>query len=397
MTEVIQAIFIRESDTRQQPKPHTVYKIDVHAAVRNWTVWRRYSEFKKLHDQLVAIYPHHPPPVKLPGKSLFPSTFGDTYKIEERRRGLEDYIRGILSDRDDRWRQTDVWRGFLAIPTGRPLDMVYTSESWLDEYQDMTQAARETRSLINKRSTHIARNEISASHNCTMQAKKLLLTLTSRLSNLESGLHTLATGLGCMMSEGELRRRQDMLNTLKDEKDELLKLVSTGRQDHDLLYTNNNNTTTIITSSSSSFNGHVTNETPSSTIPTNNYNNKGLKDRNALLGGGNDKEPSSMVQRNSTGGRAFGAAFKQNQLAKETQVTRGLDNEGIVKYQQQLMEDQDQQVEQFSAILNRQKQLGYAIGDELETQNQLLDELDRDVGRTQTKMKFANKKLAKIK
>jgi regulator of vacuolar morphogenesis len=392
MTEVIQAIFIRESDTRQQPKPHTIYKVQVHAAVRNWTVWKRYSEFKKLHDQLVAIYPKYPPPVSFPGKSLFPSTFGDAQKIEDRRRRLEDYVRGILSDRDDRWRQTDVWRGFLAIPTGRPLEQSYTSESWLDEYQDMTQAARETRSLINKRATHIARNEISASHNCTMQAKKLVLTLATRLSTLEGGLHTLATG--SWMSEGELRRRQDMLNTLKDEKDALLKLVSTGRQDHDLLYTPNN------TSSASSNNGHVAaTETTSATSTSTNYhsnsnnNNKGIQDRNALLG---DKE-TSMVQRNSSGGRAFGAAFKQNQLAKETEVTRGLDNEGIVHYQQQLMEDQDQQVEQFSAILNRQKQLGYAIGDELETQNQMLDELDRDGGRTQTKMKFANKKLAKIK
>ncbi|KAI8086430.1 uncharacterized protein BX664DRAFT_157495 [Halteromyces radiatus] len=394
MTEVIQAIFIRETETRQQPKPHTVYKVDVHAAVRNWKVWKRYSEFKKLHDQLCTIYPKHTPPVAFPSKSLFPSTFGDPQKTEERRRGLEDYVRGILSDRDDRWRQTEVWRNFLAIPTGRPLDMAssYTSESWLDEYQEMTQAARETRSLMNKRATHIARNEISASHNCTMQAKKLLLTLASRLASLESGLQALAQGggvhTGQYMSEGELRRRQDMLNTLKEEKEALLKLVSTGRQDHDLLYTNNNNNNNNHHSTTSS-----RSSSPTVTDTTNyNTNGKGMMDRKALLGDNNN-----MVQRNSTGTRAFGAAFKQNQLAKETEVTRGLDNEGIVKYQQQLMEDQDQQVEQFSAILNRQKQVGYAIGDELETQNQLLDELDRDVGRTQTKLKFANKKLGKIK
>ncbi|KAI9300797.1 hypothetical protein BJ944DRAFT_208654 [Cunninghamella echinulata] len=361
MGEAIQALFIRESETRQQPKPHTVYKIEVHEAVRKWTVWKRYSEFVKLHEQLCAVYPHHPPPFNLPKKSLFPSTFGDQQKIEDRKHGLEDYIRGILSCRDDRWRQTEIWRSFLSIPTGRPLD-TYTSETWLDEYQDMTHLARETKSLINKRSTHIARNEISASHNCTLQAKKLLITLASRIASLESGLKSLAISNGgpdgSSMSEGELRRRQDLLSTLKEEKDTLLKLVKknikkNNNQQHDMKET-----------------------TPM------------MKDRNLLLG---DK-----IQRNSTGGRAFGAAFKQ-QLAKETEVTRGLDNEGIVGYQRQLMEDQDQQVEQFSAILNRQKQLGYAIGDELETQNQLLDELDNDVGRTQTKMKFANKKLNKIK
>ncbi|CAO3624480.1 unnamed protein product [Cunninghamella echinulata] len=203
------------------------------------------------------------------------------------------------------------------------------------------------------------------------------------------------------MSEGELRRRQDLLSTLKEEKDTLLKLVSNGRQEHDLLYTNsttntNNNNKSSSSSSSNLIEEKNEQEEEEKNSKNNNNNQQHdmkettpmMKDRNLLLG---DK-----IQRNSTGSRAFGASFKQ-QLAKETEVTRGLDNEGIVGHQRQLMEDQDQQVEQFSAILNRQKQLGYAIGDELETQNQLLDELDNDVGRTQTKMKFANKKLNKIK
>ncbi|KAI8371488.1 syntaxin [Radiomyces spectabilis] len=398
MSEFIQAIFIRSAETRQQPKPHIVYKIEVHAAVRNWIVWKRYSEFAKLNSQLLTIFPKHPPPMALPRKRYFPSTFSDPEKIEERRRGLEAYLRGILSSRDDRWRQTDIWREFLSIPTGRALDTstLYTSESWLDEYQEMTNTAREIRSLINRRGTHLARNEISASHNCTVQAKKRLMALSSRLSNLEAGLTALANGSaneGKILSEGELRRRQDMVITLKDEKDMLMKLVSTSRQDHEMMY------------------------------DTSSVDKKNVGDRRALMGdtaamnassryGSTDppRQGSSVWQVNGpskdgvkrsgtiTSGRALGAAAaRQKALAQETEVTRGMDNEGLVKYQQQLMEDQDQQVEQFSAILARQKQIGYAIGDELETQNQILDELDGDVGRTQTKLKFANKKLGKIK
>ncbi|CAO3624476.1 unnamed protein product [Cunninghamella echinulata] len=87
--EVIQALFIRESETRQKPKPHTVYKVEVHAAVRKWTVWKRYSEFTKLHEQLCAVYPHHPPPFSLPKKSLFPSTFGYQQNIEDCKHGLK--------------------------------------------------------------------------------------------------------------------------------------------------------------------------------------------------------------------------------------------------------------------------------------------------------------------
>ncbi|KAI8334053.1 hypothetical protein BD560DRAFT_414808 [Blakeslea trispora] len=400
MTEIIQAIFIRETQIRSIPKPHVVYKVEVHAAVRNWVVWKRYSEFSKLDAQFRSIFPKQPTPTKLPGKRFFPSTFSDPEKIEERRQGLEDYLRGILSSRDDRWRLTDVWKEFLAIPTGRSLDAstAYTSESWLDEYTTMLDTSREIRSLINKKSTHMARHEISASHNCTVQAKKLLMNLSSRLSNLEAGL----AGLASITAEGELRRRQDMLASLKDEKDTLLKLASTGRQqDQDLLYSTTQHTQTTLS-----------NDTKQQyQISHRATNNKYLDDRKSLFYGDetvnygfpaqpNDKTTMKEAPKraNTIGhGRAFGSAFRQQQKAQETEVTRGLDNEGLVVHQQQLMDDQDQQIQQFSAILARQKQLGISIGHELETQNQILDELDADVDRTQTKLKFANKKLQKIK
>ncbi|KAI8068461.1 hypothetical protein BC940DRAFT_299141 [Gongronella butleri] len=374
MSEVIQALYIRDTETRTKPKPHTIYKVEVNAAVRHWTVWKRYSDFVSLHQQLQQLYPGQQPPVALPSKSYFPSTFNDAAKIEDRRQGLEQYVRGILSSRDDRWRQTQVWREFLAVPTGRPTDVGYTSETWLDEYQAMTQSARDTRSLINKRATHVARNEVSAAHNCTMQAKKLIFTLASRLTALEHALHALATQSPAL-SDGEWRRRQDLLSSLKEEKDTLLQLVNTGRQESDLF-----DTTPSSSSSSSAAKNSSSREQPMTMVPE--------KQSVAAL------QKQQLLQRPSTGSRAFGAAAASK--IKETEATRSLDNEGLLQYQQQMMNDQDQQVEQFSAILSRQKQLGYAIHHELDTQNQILDELDRDATRTQTKLKFANKKLANI-
>ncbi|KAI8976436.1 hypothetical protein BDB01DRAFT_802833 [Pilobolus umbonatus] len=383
--EAIQAIFIKDTEIRSTPKPHIVYKIEVHAAVRNWIVWKRYSEFYKLDSQFHTIFPKQPLPVKLPPKRYFPSTFSDMDKVEERKRALETYLRGILSSRDDRWRLTDVWRDFLSIPSGRSLDgtHAYTSESWLDEYTTMSSTAREIRSLINRRSTHIARNEISASHNCTVNAKKLLVNLSSRLSSLDAGLTGLASHVNSGgLSEGELRRRQDMLNTLKDEKDALMRLASTGRQDQDLFHKNTLEQKVAMSKDKKNLLGNNFYE-----------ENYGFKEESA--------QPMNdvSVKRSTTNGRAFGAAAvqRQKQLAKESEVTRGLDNEGLLTHQQQLMEDQDDQVKQFSAILARQKQIGIGIGHELETQNQILDELDADVDRTQTKLKFANKKLQKIK
>jgi regulator of vacuolar morphogenesis len=380
MSENIQAIYVRNTEHREKPKPHIVYRIEIHAAVRSWSIWKRYSEFEKLHNQLLAQFPKHPPPNALPPKHWLSSTYGNADKIEERRRGLDAYLRGMMSSRDDRWRQTDLWREFLSIPSGRPLDVssMYTSESWLDEFREMQTNAREIRSLVNKRETHIARNEISASHNCTMQAKKLLTVLTSRLSDLDAGLVGLANGASgeSLMTEGELRRRQDLVAALRDERDGLARLVSAARGE-----------TTLMQSADS----------------------KPAKagDRRALLktSGPNNATPQDSFgfpARDSTNGkpaivsnRVFGNTRRQQ--GRETEQTRGVDNEGLLKLQQQMMEDQDSQVEQFSSILNRQRQVGYAIGQELENQNQLLEELDADVDRTQVKLKFANKKLNKIK
>ncbi|ORY95089.1 hypothetical protein BCR43DRAFT_495129 [Syncephalastrum racemosum] len=397
MAEIIQAIYIRETETRQQPKPHTVYRVEVHAAVRNWVVWKRYSDFSKLHQRLTSIFPKNPPPAPLPGKRFFPSTFSDPAKIEERRRGLEDYLRGILSSRDDRWRQTDVWKEFLSIPTGRPLDpsALYTSETWLDEYNEMTNTARDIRSLINKRSTHVARNEISASHNCTVHAKKLLMTLSARLSNLEQGLGLLAGGVsyaseGQVMSDGELRRRQDMVSTLKDEKDALFVLVSTGRPEQDLLYSQ--------AESAAISKRHAGDR--KALLDSSTHSSSSEKEKDATTRATSHPNQQYQQQKRQSiqprRGRAFGTAAAKN-MVTETEQTRGLDNEGLMQHQQQIMADQDDQVEHFNAILARQKQLGIAIGDELETQNQVLDELDNDVGRTHTKLKFAKKKLGTIK
>ncbi|OAQ29791.1 Phox-like protein [Linnemannia elongata AG-77] len=328
MAETLQAIYVRDYETRSQPKPHTVFKVEVHAAVRTWSVWKRYSEFETLNDRFLELFPDHPPPQPLPTKHWWQSTMDNPELLEERRAGLETYLRGILSHRDDRWRLTHEWNEFLAVP------------SWLEEFRNLQGISREVRSLINRRETHLGRNEISASHNCTIQSKKLLTSLGLRIPALENGLMSLAMGggggggKGSIMSDGELRRRQDMLSELKDEREVLTKLVIANRQ--------------------------------------------------------ND----GMVGRVPNPRRVFGRVVQT--LVQETSQTRGLDNEGLLLLQQEQMKQQDDHIEQFNAILQRQKHIGLAIGQELDNQIQLLDELDRDVDRTTLKLGLVNKKIGKI-
>ncbi|KAI8087896.1 Phox homologous domain-containing protein, partial [Gilbertella persicaria] len=228
----IQAIFIKQTETRHDPKAYTAYRIDVQAAVRQWHIWKRYSDFIKLHEQLSHTFPHNPVPAHLPQKRIFPPTFNSLERIEDRRQGLEDYLRTIQSCRDDRWRKTDIWYHFLALPENEPKATSaegLTFGSWLDEYDELLTISREIRSLINSRNAHQSQHEVSDAMQCEFKAKKGLATLTARLAILESSL--MDDGHVQFLAEGEERRREDKLNRLKVERDVLQQLVSATRQD----------------------------------------------------------------------------------------------------------------------------------------------------------------------
>uniref|UniRef100_A0A1D1YWP3 Vacuolar morphogenesis protein 7 n=1 Tax=Anthurium amnicola TaxID=1678845 RepID=A0A1D1YWP3_9ARAE len=373
MTENIQNIYVRDTETRLRPKPHLVYKVEVNAAVRTWSVWKRYSEFDELNDKLIRLFPSNPPPFEMPTKHYFQSTLGNPALVEERRRGLENYLNGIQFHEDARWRETGEWSDFLAIPTGRPLDAasMYTSESWLDEYNEVQAKAKEIRSLLNKRETHISRNEVQLSHNYNLQAKKNLTMLGMRVTQLEAGLKGLAEGSGKdgkIMLGGELRRRQDMLTELKEEKDTLTKLVLATRTD-----------------------------VSKAATPASSMDRAALfkHDKGNVGNGNNNGIPSRLASATpSSSRRVFG---NSRAMPAETEQTRGLDNEGLVSLQKQAMEDQDKHVEQFSAILSRHKHIGLAIGQELDYQNQLLNELDGDLDRTSDKLRITTRKMNSIK
>lgn len=468
MAETLQAIYVRDYETRTSPKPHTVFRVEVHAAVRTWSVWKRYSEFETLNSRYLELFPDHPPPMPLPIKHWWQSTLDNPELLEERRAGLETYLRGILSHRDDRWRLTHEWNEFLAIPVGRsqadlfagshasqaatgrdsPAPSLlshlnffgigggtqtpssdtasiasgttvgqsslgshapaqfYTTESWLEEFRNLQSVAREVRSLINRRETHLSRSEISASHNCTIQSKKLLTSLGLRIPALENGLTTLAMGnpggggKGSIMSDGELRRRQDMLAELKDEREVLTKLVIANRQNDGVVgyqgpggnvpaSSGDRNALLVGKSSHTMVQGGST----SGNINNNVYGGSVVSSAESSFGGSGSSVHSGS-NRMSTSRRVFGRVVQN--LTQETSQTRGLDNEGLLILQQEQMKQQDDHIEQFNAILQRQKHIGLAIGQELDNQIQLLDELDRDVDRTTLKLGIVNKKIGKI-
>ncbi|CAG8472490.1 9676_t:CDS:1 [Ambispora leptoticha] len=392
MSETILSVKIREAATRQQPKPHIAYEVEIRAAVRTWVVWKRFSEFEDLNKKFLRLFPNHPPPVDLPVKHFFQSTLGNPVLVEERKRGLEEYLQAIQTDPDDRWRETDEWKEFLAIPSGRPLDAstMYTSESWLDEYNQVQAIARDIRSLLNRRETHIARNEVQASHNCSVQAKKSLSTLNARVSQLDAGLQGLAKGSGrdgLVMLEGELRRRMDMLNELKNEKELLSKLVLANRPD-------------IIKASSPASNvdrNVLFRQPEASAIRQRTAPPLSRAASGSIMTSTTANSNSSIISSSTkpvASRRVFGN--KAASMPSETEQTRGLDNEGLLRLQQQTMQDQDLHVEQFSAMLSRQKHIGLAISEELDMQNGMLDDLNNQTEVIADKLRYNQRKIANI-
>lgn len=367
----IQAVYIRSYSERIIPKPHIVYQISIESSVRSWNMFRRYSEFVELHTELTQSTGAAPPAPIPPKHPLSAATgiltFGivkggdkDEKAIEERRVGLEAYLRAIVSAKDDRWRESYTFKEFLGVPIGKQDNFAssssgarFSSSSWLDEHLELQSRIRDIRASINKRDALSDRGDINGSHAANVQGKKQLAEVLSRLRVLGTGLQELGMG---GMKEGELQRRTDMVGRLQDDCEKLGKMVTVARHTSRL-----------------SEGGGAGTSSGKTLAPD--------SDRVALLGTPAFHKPA----------RIFGSAQPQ-----ETDVTRPLDNVGVFQLQKQQMELQDEQAARLTTILQRQRQLGEAIGAELNVQNEMLDDLSNAVDNTGGKLTAAKRQMNRL-
>lgn len=384
----IQAVYVRGHEERIEPKPHVVFRIDIQAHVRSWQMWRRYSEFADLHTELTKSV-GAPPPSPLPPKHAFAmlrSPKNETL-LEERRAGLETYLRAIVSAKDSRWLDAFALRDFLGIPIGKHQQQqqqatsgsggggggggdlagvgkdgrfLFTSSTWLDEHLDLQSRVREIRADVNKRDAFAERGDVGGAHATNVQAKKKLAGVLTRVGTLVSGLDALVVQSG--MSEGELQRRTDMVARLQDDCEKLAKMLTVASRQHQ-------------TSSSA---------------------RNISSDRAALFGSGSGAGASAGGQPSSVSSKPIARVFGVPQPPKETEETRPLDDHGVLQLQQAKMDLQDAQLSQLTAILQRQKHLGNAINSELAQHIELLDGLHNDTERVGGKLTAAKKQLNRL-
>lgn len=220
MAPALTSLNIRKHQTRHEPDTHVVYQVEAHeVSGRSWSVWRRYSEFTEL-DAALSSEVASPTPVSLPPKQrnwnpFSKATTTDETYISERSQGLEKYLRTLLSHKDARWRDTRAFADFLAAPlpstTRNAGPASFTTSSWLDEQEALISLARDVRADLSRRDAMTAKGDVNA-RQVSVDAKKKLASLVSRMGALTKGLDGLAVG---GMAEGELRRRSDMVSRLQ--------------------------------------------------------------------------------------------------------------------------------------------------------------------------------------
>ncbi|KAK1756284.1 vacuolar morphogenesis protein 7 [Echria macrotheca] len=352
-------------------KPYTLYNITLRLPLRSFVVQKRYNDFVALHHSLTSLV-GAPPPEPLPAKSWFKSTISSPELTENRRVGLERYLRAIAEPPDRRWRDTPAWRAFLNLPSSggresvsgvsidgrvpaiglRDATAAAASDpgTWTDLLREMKAALHEARVALGKRDSA---TENGARVEAGSQAKRALIKAGSLLTSLNDGLRVLQeTG---KLGEGELRRRRDLLAVARVERDGLDKL-----------------------SSSLAASGAVAGGGRQGVASA--------SERNQLMGG----SPGPSLHGPRPGGRVLGAPLP------ETERTRELDNEGVLLLQKDIMREQDQDVEALGRIVQRQKEMGLAIHDEVERHKLMLDRLNDDVDIVDRKLRVAKDRAKKL-
>ncbi|KAF3915222.1 hypothetical protein ABW20_dc0108606 [Dactylellina cionopaga] len=107
--------------------------------------------------------------------------------------------------------------------------------------------------------------------------------------------------------------------------------------------------------------------------------------RGAFGGGDNDLNGSASA--------AMRKSSKQVRFSDSLVDTDDLSNHQVLAVHQRIMEEQDDTLDRLSESIHRQRELSIQIGDELDGQGELLDDLDEGVDRAQRRITGARKRL----
>ncbi|KAL2105834.1 hypothetical protein VUR80DRAFT_7683 [Thermomyces stellatus] len=349
--------------SNSESKPFTLYNITLRLPLRSFVVQKRYSDFTALHAALTSQV-GAPPPAALPPKTWLKSTVSSPELTEERRRGLEAYLRAIAESPDRRWRDTKTWRNFLSLPSSSASASAASAQglvrnagvgaadptTWLDMHREMKGCLHSAQSQLTRRDGAHGASNTSSAVEAGAAAKRELIKAGTLLASLTEGLKSIQEN--GRVGDGEVRRRRDLLGAARVERDGLEKL---------------SNTISPSSPSQGTRGGAGGRDGPSLG-----------GDKASLLGGSSASSAGARP-----GSRVIGAP------PPETDQTRELDNAQLLAFQKRVMDEQDKSVSQLAAVVRRQKEIGVAIRDEVERQTEMLDMVGDDADRVGAKIRVA--------
>ena len=222
---------------------------------------------------------------------------------------------------------------------------------------------KQAKILLQDARQHLSRRSfaptIKDQHSASAAAKRCLVLAGTKVTTLQNQLNSVQREHGKMaLGEGELRRRRDLVRELNTEilgLERLSQTIATQR-------------TTLSMPNAS--------DQPS----------------NPLFA---SHSPQPQSQQTTSQGavssrRVFGAP-------RETERTKGLDNQEVLQLQQTIMQEQDDQMDEFLQQVRRTRGLAEQINEELVSQLDLLDGLEDDVDRLDGKIKRASRRADNLK
>jgi len=301
-----------------------------------------------LQDQFVHVL-GVAPPISLPKKHILSSTLNNPGLIEQRRKGLEEYLQAILNAEDHRWRESPPWRTFLNLPVLNKhsrRDEKASEEDWLDIHKHAKSLLQDARQHLSRRSTAPT---IKDQHAASAAAKRCLVLAGTKVTALQNTLNALESDQdydkGSYLGEGELRRRRDLVRELNTE------ILGLERLSQSIA----------------------------------------IQRMPLSLPGAFEQDSNRLFpqQKPASKGRVFGAP-------PETERTKGLDNAELLQLQTTIMNEQEDQMDGFLKQVRRTRTLAEQINEELNSQVDLLDGLEEDVDRVGDKIKKAAKRTDKL-
>eukprot|EP00123_Amoebidium_parasiticum_P010121 comp19903_c0_seq1/m.24127 comp19903_c0_seq1/g.24127 ORF comp19903_c0_seq1/g.24127 comp19903_c0_seq1/m.24127 type:complete len:326 (-) comp19903_c0_seq1:596-1573(-) len=250
----------------------------------------------------------------------------------ERRQALEDYLKRLLLEHNEDIAVNPHISRFLELKGKVPMD---TLENRLGRWHE---SYDEMMNLVSTISGNLAvrgrlKQQGKDDDDLVLDIRRKMMLLTEGTRDLQATLDEVEKKGSGLITDGELLLRQNKLQTLMGKREEL--------------------------------------ERAEKTAPTQMGN---AEQRSELMGTGSSQ-------------RVWG---------RETAETAGKSNLEVVNVQRQLMDQQDEGLDRLQAIIQRQKQIALSINEELDTQNNMLDDLNVQVERTQGHMATTTKRVMKL-